>query len=222
MRKFCVVAIMLSLSAYGLADTVVMDQIGPNNSYTNGQYEYASQEFEAAYVAYNINVIDDITVTAATPISQVEAVIGFWNGGTIGALTGWRVEFYTSLAAAGGNLIGNAGHYQVSGNLNPPAFGTDGGGNTTYKVTIPVSGITLAPGTYYVGVMGQMPFSGGGQVGVMASTYGGGSNAYQANPGNGFGSGTYFSVGINAAYRVWTPEPASLILLALAALIRRR
>lgn len=223
MRKFFVVAMMLSLSAYGLADTVVFDQIGANNSFTNGLFEYASQDFESSFDAYDINTIDNFTVTAPTPITQVEAVIGFWNGGSVATPTGWRVEFYNTAAAAGANLTGNAAHFQIAGNLSPAAFGTDGLGGTTYKVTIPVTGVTLPAGSYYVGVMGVMPFTGGGQVGIMNSTLGDGGNAYQANPGGGFGSGTYFQPGgVNAAYRVWTPEPTSLVLLALAGLIRRR
>ncbi len=223
MRKLVIVAMMLSLSAYGLADTIVMDQIGANNSYTNGLFEYASQQFESAYQAYNINAIDNFTVGSTWPLTYLSAVFGFWNGGSLAALQGYRVEVYTSPQAAGTNLTGNAGHYQVSGNLSPAVWGSDGNGGTTYKVNIPISGITLAPGTYYLGVMGIMNFSGGGQFGIMNTTLGDGANAYQANPGNGFGSGTFFQPGFSAAYAIWTPEPTALALLfSLAALIRQR
>ncbi len=224
MRILYALAAALALAACGTADDYMFDHIGYNNSYTNGFNDYASQQFESAYVAYNINAIDNFTLTSQMSFAGIEAVFGFWNGGTLGAIQGYRVEFYTSPQAAGANLVGNAGHYQVSGNLNPVAWGTDGLGGTTYLVNIPLweSGITLAPGTYYVGVMAIMNFNGGGQFGITGSSLGDGNNAYQANPGNGFGSGTFFQPGFSAAYRLWIPEPASLALLSLATLIRRR
>ncbi len=224
MKTLVIAAGACALATLSLADDVVLDQIGADNSYTNGLYGYASQEFASYLSDYDINVLDNFTVSAldAGAITEVEAVFMFWSGGYLNAVRGWRVEIYSSPAAAGANLVGDIGHVQVDGTLNPVVWGTNALGSATYKVTIPVNGITLGPGSYYLGVMGIMFHSGAGQMGIMNSTLGD-LNAYQANPGQGFGSGTYWSIAANAAYRLkMVPEPAGVLAIALVGLIRRR
>lgn len=230
MRKFLVVAAVASIAAVGMAE-VLLDQIGPNTNATNGQGVYASQEFEAAYTQYNIAVIDDFAVPAGgRSLDRVEFVLGWWNTAAfnIGAVAGYKVQIYSSTAAAGGNLTGNvfSGTVAAGGTSYVP-WGTSSLGYPNYKVTIPISTPLLNPGTYWIGVMPQNTFGTNGQTGVSGSTLGGGNNAYQANPTNAFGQGTLFLInpGTNGAYLVSAiPEPASLALVALGTLvlIRRR
>jgi len=225
MRKFAVVAVLGALAAMASGE-ILLDQIGANTSATDNQNVYASQEFEAAYATYNIAVIDDFVVPAGgRQLTNVEAVIGWWNASVFNpaAITGWRVEVYSSAASAGGNLIGNSFHYVATpAGATYVNWGTSSLGQQNYKVSIPVNA-SLPAGTYYVGVMPMNPFATNGQTGIAGSTLGGGANAYQACPTGAFGSGTLWNIAVNGAYRVEAiPEPASLILLALAGLIRRR
>jgi len=228
MRKLALVAMLGAVASMASA-AVIFDQIGGDPSYTvgAGKNVFASQEFEAAYSAYSIGVVDNFTVSGGIgSITRADAVLGFWNGtATYANITGYRVEFYSSTAMAAANLVGDQGHIVVAPGSVTVTNPWGAGANGQVLVSIPVSGITLGNGTHYMAVIPQMAFSGIGQCGVSGSTLGD-LNLGQANPGGGFGfAGNYsvYSPADNAAYRLQAvPEPAALALLALAGLIRRR
>jgi len=227
--RILTVAMMLSLAAVASAD-VIFDQIGPNANAVNGKNVFASQEFEAAYSAYDIAVVDNFTVTGGPYfLTSAEAVVGFWNHtplATWNNCTAFRVEIYSSVAAATANLVGDVAHFDVAAGVTAVApWGT--GVNNQAKVNIPLSGgPALAPGTYYMAVMPKLVFGTWGQSGISGSSLGD-LNAGQSNPGTGFPfQWQPISPAENAAYRLngVIPEPTSLALLALGSLvlIRRR
>lgn len=107
-------------------------------------------------------------------------------------------------------------------------------GSDTYSgiASIPIN-LTLANGTYYIGVIPVMNYgSAGAEIGIYNSSYGGtpgDSNAYQVNPGGGFGYiDGELALGTNAAYRILAassvPEPSvpMLVTVGLAALFGAR
>lgn len=229
MRKL---ALVLMLSAISVASAdVLLDNIGTPANY--GGNVYASQEFEAAFAGYNIATIDNFTIPAGPgyKLNTVEAIIGFWNGpASFTNVQNYRVEIYSSVAAAATNLTGDKGHYVAATYTNivrPWGAGTFGEGKITLDVN--AGNIVLAPGTYYIGVVPRMDFTGIGQSGVGGTNLGD-LNAWQTNPGGAFGfpgNKQQISPGTSAGYLITgtlVPEPASLALVALGALVlvRRR
>lgn len=218
--KLSALALIIGASVASQAqpiDQITGQTLGPNG--------YASQEFEPANAAFTINAIDDFTLQQGYNFTSIDAGMLIYNAATPAwaNVTGWRVEFYSSLAAAGANLTGDAGSRVVgTGGVTTP------GGGAAGIVTIPFATLTLGPGQYWVGVMAIMSFGTGGQSGVQESTGGipAGTNAYQANPGGGFGFGAtgYALIGgtagpnKNLAYRLNgtpVPEPGTFIAIGL-------
>lgn len=228
MRKLALVLMLTAVSAVS-AQVTLLDQIGTPTNYLGNVY--ASQEFEAGFAGYNISTIDNFTVPAggALQLNTVEAIIGFWNGtASFTNIQNYRVEIYSSIQAAAANLTGNVAHYVAAtyqSIVRPWGAGTFGEGKITLNV-LP-GNIVLNPGTYYIGVVPRMDFTGIGQVGVGATNLGD-NNAWQANPGGAFGfpgNNQQISPATNAGYKITAvPEPASLALVALGALVlvRRR
>jgi hypothetical protein len=224
------------VAAAGASAQVVMDQIGPDPTATTGLATYASQQFEPANTNFNIAALDDFNLAAAGTVQRVEAVLGFFNGGSLPAITGYRVEFYSSVAAAAANLTGDQGSVTLAPGAVTvtPNFGVNIGQTPNILVSIPVAGVNLTAGTHWVSVIPIMNFTGGGQVGVSRSMLGASLNAHQANPGGGFAFPGNFSQidgdaatpgvqGINLAYRVtMVPAPGSLALLGLGGLVATR
>jgi hypothetical protein len=236
MRYTLIVFALAALSA-GASAQVLMDQIGANPADLNGVAS-ASQDFETSNNGFDIGAIDDFTIASSKNIVKVEAVLFGFNGFTsYSAVTNYRVEFYSSVAAGAGNLVGN-----VASQIVGPGSVTL---NTTYVTgfpnialaTIPVN-VNLVAGTYWVGVIPVMDFTnaaGGtnGQLGIEQSIFGAGfpngSNGFQVNPNGGFAfSGNQSALSQNLAYRLTAapvPEPMSMTAIAMglgALAVRRR
>jgi hypothetical protein len=165
------------------------------------------------------------------------AVIGYNGFSSYADVTGWRVDIYSSLAAANANLVGDIADVTVSPTsaaLTAPFSGD----STSALVSLPVSIALPAAGNYYVAVLAldsAIGTSGSpSQVGVYATTGLPGSNpgdvnAYQENPGGGYNfTGNQFALNADAAYEISAagaaPEPASLGLVGAAGgamLVRR-
>ncbi|MEW6250104.1 MAG: hypothetical protein AB1716_05625 [Planctomycetota bacterium] len=212
----------------------ILDQIGPDPSWTLPRLVYASQDFEPAFNSYDVGVVDNFTVPPpGYYLTDVSAVLGFWNGsGNPGTIQYYRVEFYQTPGQAGGNLTGTVQSLSIPA-ANATVIPWGGGANNKVKVTLDLTpyNITLSPGTQYLAVIPRMDFGGGlGQVGVSGSNWVGTPadyNAGQASPGGGFGWAGYRPIDPvdNAAYELCgyiVPEPAAFALFALGPLLRRR
>ncbi len=216
---------------------LVMDQLGPNFTFTDApQVGRASQDFEAANNAFDVAMIDDFNVSASTlQLNQVQVAIGLFGGVTPlhSNITAYRVEIYTSVAAAAANLVGNAGSQTVaSGGVTTDLTGyTLNAAQPRARVTIPINIVLGGAGTYWIGVIPVFNFGGGagfGQSGVIDSSFAGspgGLNNFQVNPAGGFAIPGGANRLNNSGYQInAVPEPASMAALGLGALalIRRR
>lgn len=214
---------------------VVLNQI----SVTEGDNGPASvsQDFEAAFNANDIVFADDFTVDSLhLSVTRVEAVAALFTGGgplsdsVWATVTGFRVEFYTSIAAAVGSptLAGNAGSQFVPiGSVTRTNLGFLSNGSASL-VDMALSVTLPSAGTYWLAVMAAMPAgASGNQHGITQNnTSPGNTNATWVNPGGGFSlSGNFQNSNADASYRLHAvPEPGSMIALGIgvAALLARR
>jgi hypothetical protein len=231
MARFVRVAVLAAGALLGLQGssraglTTILDQIGPNPTYVEGQNAYTDQIFGAPYNKDNIAVVDNFSIkTAGTTLTEVDAaVLGFaaFAAGDYSDITALHVEIYSSLAAAASSLTGDVFDFSATkADLTVTApYGTD-----KFSALADISvNVTLGVGTYYLAVIPALSYSdtGGAEIGVYGSTYAGDSNAYQVNPGGGFGfTNNENALGANAAYRILgtvpavVPEPSSMVVLS--------
>jgi len=198
---------------------------------------FASQDFEVGLNAFDCITIEDFTVTSSqTLVTQVRAMMGGFGGFTSPAqwanVTGFHLNFYTSVAAGASNLTGNAGSLLVSVGsavITDPGFTTFNG--TVRLVTLNVNMVLPGAGTYWVGVNGIMDATGSSnQIGVGNNNVtSGGNNSALVNPGGGFGEPNnthqWFDDSAYSVNATAVPEPGSMIALGLgvtALLARRR
>jgi hypothetical protein len=233
-KKLFIIAFATAICGAAHADLVIMDQIS-GNTFQSGS---ASQDFESSFNAYDVAVIDNFsTVLGGENLTSV-TMFGQVYGGTVGVrswnnVTAYRVEIYSSSAAATSSLTGDVASQTVAAGA---AARTDINAQVAL-VRIPVSIALMANQSYWLGVIPVMNFSGGnGQVAVNVTSTGTGNpsdkDARQANPGGGFGiagnnAQIRLSTGapVDAGYAVTAvPEPGTIAALGLgaAALLRRR
>ena len=203
MKRTSFATCFLGLAGMAQAQTVVMDQIGPNDCSGVGGSAHASQDFEAAYDGYDVAVLDNFTMPAGTIIS-VEAVIGGWNGYTgPSPITGYNVEIYSDSANACSDLTGDVASVFVDAAdavINPDW--TCNAALFQALVLLNVD-IPLAAGDYWVAVWPENDFAAGGQCGIDTSTLGDGISGVQANPNGGFGMpGNCQDTAADMAYRI--------------------
>jgi len=189
---------------------------------------WASQDFEAAFDAFDIAAIEKFSTTAsAYQITSFAAAIDRFNTATPGdfsGITAWRVEIYSSVAAALGNLTGDV----RSLSFTPAQVTLTSIANADALAEIALSEV-LAPSTdYYIAMMPVLDVATYGQTAIQVGT-GTDLMSAQSNPGGGFGYfGGLFEINEDLAYRVEAtsvvPEPASMVALGLglAAVVRRR
>ena len=235
MLRCGIVLLMLVSAGQARGGFTVMDQIGPNGAYVYGGNE--SQILGGTSTQFNNAFMDDFTVAGPTTLTEVDAAVLGYNGFTsYSNVQYFQVSIYSSRSAAeaiGTNLLGDvyndsatSGHYSLNTGFATAA--------NSALVSIPIDA-TLGAGTYYISVIAALDFSGGGQLAVYSSNYGGtpgGSNSFRINPSNGYNNGRDLSIDTNAAYRILgtnaVPEPSSLLLcgagggMSLIALRRRR
>ncbi len=223
MRRIAMLSGLLALTSSAVfANIIVMDQIGTNPADTgSSQVIYASQDFEAAFNQFDIGLIDDFN-SPGLPLIKIEFVGGIWNTGapSWNNVQFYRVEFYSSIAAAASNLTGDVASVTVptsSVTVNTAPYSGDP--NQRALVSIPLPNVNVGTGTRWVAVIPRMDFSPNGQVGVSTSAFAGanpgGNNMTHVNPGGGFNlPGNQQAYEFNAAYRITAvPEPASVLAL---------
>jgi hypothetical protein len=223
-QVFSIALLTLVSAATSVRAVVIMDQIGPDPSFVQSQPAYASQQFEPSFSQFTIGALDDFVNTAATPtLDRVDAaLLGFGGFVTYNNVTAWRVEIYSTPQMAALNLTGDIGSQTVApgGVTLTTPYTTD---SVSALVSIPVS-IAVGAGTFYVAVIPVMNFTGDGQIGVSNGTFVGfprGENAYQANPGGGFGfTLQQISPPTDLAYRIdAVPEPPPWAMMTMGAVV---
>jgi subtilisin-like proprotein convertase family protein len=140
---------------------------------------YSSQNFEAAYDAYDNQGADDFVVTGAGwNVTTVVTPGAYFNG--LGPANSLHVTFYADAGGAPGAALPGCDYPAVTTFVDSPS------GSFTTTLT-PACGLTV--GTKWVSVQVNMDFGVGGQWGWTMRDVQSGSPAVWQNPGGGFGSG---------------------------------
>lgn len=202
---------VLGLGVGSSAD-ILMDQIGLNDGLDTGVDLLACQYFESLYSAYDIAVLDDFDGAGET-IVMIEAVVDGWNGFyDLAAVTGYHLNLYTDPSAGAANLTGDIADQFIDAdeavvNLAWEGYGWDLGFNCQ---------MLAATGTNWIAVIPVNEFASNGQTAIIDSYIGNGTNAWQVNPGGGFGiPGNMEDAGLEVAYRVHSGEPIDPCALPL-------
>ena len=142
---------------------------------------FASQEFEAGFAAYSCEGADDFVVPTTWTIQTVTIWGTRWNG--TGAATNIvNVNFYNDNGGVPANSpFQSFIHLACTNSGVWPAI--------TYTIALP-SNVTLAPGTYWLGVAERADFGTVGQFGRCPVSTVTNTQFYWINPGGGFGYGT--------------------------------
>ena len=171
-----------ALASQAMAGGYLMDQIvSSDGGFIDTSNILASQYFEAAFSVYDIAAIDDFDNANGSAASAVSAVIGGWNGYTsIDGVSGVQANFYTAIEDAAVNLVGYA---SADGGV---VLDADWAGQIYGDMVTLEAVYALLPGQNLVTLIAVNEFGTNGQTGLCASLEGDG-NAWQANPGGGFG-----------------------------------
>jgi hypothetical protein len=214
---------------------VLFDQISAD--YTDAaSYVWDSTQFDSANSAYDIALLDDFTIGANYNLTSIDAAVSGFDGfNSMAGITGYRVEIYSSTAAAANSLTGDVASVTLGANDVTTTSPFSMTWSPSGLVHIPVD-ISLAAGSYYLAVMAINDFTTNGEAGILMDTTKSG-NAIQANPNGGFGmNGNLHATNpaAQASYRINgdlaaspAPEPATWGMMVMGfglagAAVRRR
>ena len=221
----CGIAVFVVTCAVGTGARagVLWDQIGATGSDLpatgpEGFYRYGSQVF-SGQPQYDVIALDDFTLAGESRIDRLEAVIqGYGSWGGTGNIQGFVARVFASPQQAAGGWGNAVATVQLGVPVSYASFGT--GLLCGFDLDL-----TLGAGRWWIGLQAILPGS-SGQVGVVISNLGGAAQAFQANPGGGFGvPGNLIERPVNLAYRVSgtaVPGPAAWVTALGAAAMRRR
>jgi hypothetical protein len=227
-----VIKLLLSgfcLSQVAFGGTILLDQIGPDPSYTASSIAYMSQRFDSGHAAIDTAAIDDFSVQGTTRLVALDAVVaGGWSDSAgfsdFAHVQSWAVEIYSGVSAAALSLTGDVDSVVVSPDhvtITNPFGATPALYTLRALVTVDLSDslVTLSQGNYWIGLIPRMDAAYGG-LAVESSSFAGNYGAYQVNPGGAFPfSDARQPLGANLAYRLEgeageaVPEPSTIFLL---------
>jgi hypothetical protein len=203
MKNFTTCICIMGLSGVAAAD-VLMDQIGDMDGSGIADNIMASQDFEAAYDVYDVVVADDFAGDGSA-INSVELVLGGWNGFVDpSSIAGYTANLYSGSTAAGASLTGDIASQYVDA-ADATVSADWAGANFLVGMA---TDMASNPGDQLVGIIPSNDFATGGQTGLADSLLGNGVNAWQANPGGGFGFGAVQDAGAEGALRIAGGAPA--------------
>ncbi len=194
----CLTIVLIAPAALGGGITL-LDQIGtPDGGAIDQSQWLASQYFGAGLEAYDVAAVDDFDNPQSYPLGSIEMVITGWNGyGGLDAIQGLRAEFYSSLDAAGAQLVGDLAH----GEATAPIVGDPAWALAGSDLVEVVGEWDLQTDSAYAAIVPINEYTVNGQTACAVSTIGDGL-CWQSNPGNGFGQGELVAEYFNLAYRI--------------------
>ena len=203
MKKTTVFSTLIAATTAS-SDIILMDQIGLDNGASVIDTNIKpNQIFEDNFSIYDTAVIDNFTANQEN-LTTVEMVLAGWNGFVDPSnINGFSANLYSTPQSAELTLIGDIGHVSVdiaNTTMSPTWLGVG------FLFLMPAS---MEPnfGENWFSMIPENEFGTNGQVGVPISTLGD-QQAYQANPGGGFGF-TLQLISQSAPYRILGQSPCS-------------